>query len=86
MRCKALFVNRHIWLLLTLVYTLELSIRLIKNGAVCINMVEEEKESKTEWRQVRLPVELVKKLDAKRKWKKEPYYSIIDRLVGSEAQ
>jgi predicted nucleic-acid-binding protein len=49
-------------------------------------MENEEKEIKSEWRQVRLPVELVKKLDAERKWKKEPYYSIIDRLVGGKAE
>ena len=49
-------------------------------------MANKEKEAKTEWRQVRLPVDLIKKLVAKRIWKKEPYYSIIERLTEGEAQ
>ncbi len=47
-------------------------------------MVKEEKETKTEWRQVRLPVNLIKKLKDRRIWKNEPYYSVIDRIVGGK--
>lgn len=70
--------------ILTIVYTLELSITFINNSAVCINMVKEEKETKTEWRQVRLPIKLIMKLKDRRIWKHEPYYSVIDRIVGGE--
>ncbi len=63
---------------------LELSIRFINNKAVCISMEKEEKEIKTVWRQVRLPVLLIKKLKDKRIWKHEPYYSVIDRIVGGD--
>ena len=51
---------------------------------MCIDMEKEEEETKTVWRQVRLPILLIKKLKDKRIWKHEPYYSVIDRIVGGD--
>jgi len=44
-------------------------------------METEEKETKIKWRQVRLPEGLIEMIEAKRIWKKEPYYSVIERLI-----
>jgi len=53
-------------------------------GAVCINMENEEKETTTRWRQVRLPECLIEMIEEKRIWKKEPYYSVIERMIRSD--
>jgi len=47
-------------------------------------MENKEKETKTEWRQVRLPVQLINKIKTQRIWKHEPYYSVIDRITGGK--
>ena len=49
-----------------------------------LNMETEENQTITKWKQVRLPENLIETIEEKRIWKKEPYYSIIERLIKEE--